>query len=155
MFRNIIAVIAGIVVAGMTVATVEGLGHWLVPLPADLDTSDVEQLRAYAQDAPMSAMLMVIIAWTLGTFTGGVAAAWLGDRRPWLFAGSVALVVAMGAAANLIMLPHPTWFGIAGLAGIVIATVVASLVSRRLPPIPLAGAIAANTADSDRRHSKR
>lgn len=49
--------------------------------------------------------------------------------RPLLFAGIVGTFVLAATIANLVMLPHPTWFAAIGIVGIVLAAVAAGAVA--------------------------
>ena len=119
------AVIVGIVVAFGLVAAIESLGHTLFPPPKDVNWNDPNVLRDYVQRLPLGALLFLVAAWAIATFTGGFAAARIARARPMLFAGIVGGLVFCATIANLVTIPHPAWMVVTGLAGIVIATVAA------------------------------
>jgi hypothetical protein len=130
--RSILAVLAGIVVALALVAAIEAGGHAAYPVPAGVDLTSPEQARAYMDGIPLGALLFVFAAWTCGAFGGALVAALLAKSRPMSHAGIVGGVVLAAAAANLAMLPHPTWFAVLGVAGIVVGAFAAGkLVSLR------------------------
>jgi len=108
--RGIAATVAGVLVAGLTIAGVEWLGHRLYPPPAGLKADDLEALAAHVAAMPIGALLFVLLAWLLGVFLGGIVAALLAGRRPRLYAGVIAAVILLGAIANFAMIPHPAWF---------------------------------------------
>jgi pimeloyl-ACP methyl ester carboxylesterase len=108
--RGIAATVAGVLVAGLTIAGVEWLGHRLYPPPAGLKADDLEALAAHVAAMPIGALLFVLLAWLLGVFLGGLLAALLAGRRPRLYAGVIAAVILLGAIANFAMIPHPAWF---------------------------------------------
>lgn len=108
--RGIAATVAGVLVAGLTIAGVEWVGHRLYPPPAGLKADDLEALAAHVAAMPIGALLFVLLAWLLGVFLGGLLAALLAGRRPRLYAGVIAAVILLGAIANFAMIPHPAWF---------------------------------------------
>lgn len=123
--RSVLAVITGCVVAFVVVALVESWGHWVYPLPRDLDLTQPERLAEFIQTLPAGAFGFVLAAWFLGTFVGGVTAALIARRRPFVTTGIVAGVVLLATAANLYLIPHPLWFAVTGIAGILAAWLLA------------------------------
>lgn len=135
-----IAVLGGLVVAFALIMVIEMVGHSLYPLPAGLDTSDVDELAAALEQAPVGALLFVLLGWTIGTGLGawvaarlvepmlGVArvifgAIGLGPAAHGLEAGTMPVIDALvvstillfAGIANLVMLRHPMWFTIVGV----------------------------------------
>ncbi len=108
--RGIAATVAGVLLAGLTIAGVEWLGHRLYPPPAGLKADDLEAMAAHVAAMPIGALLFVLLAWLLGVFLGGLLAALVAGRRPRLYAGVIAAVILLGAIANFAMIPHPAWF---------------------------------------------
>lgn len=108
--RGIAATVAGVLLAGLTIAGVEWFGHRLYPPPAGLKADDLEAMAAHVAAMPIGALLFVLLAWLLGVFLGGLLAALVAGRRPRLYAGVIAAVILLGAIANFAMVPHPAWF---------------------------------------------
>ena len=54
-----------------------------------------------------------------------MAAALIAGTQPVAFAAVVGAVVLAATVANLMMLPHPTWFAFTGVAGVVVAAYIA------------------------------
>lgn len=108
--RGVGATVVGVLIAGLSIAGVEWLGHRLYPPPAGLQANDLEALAAHVATMPIGALLFVLLAWLLGVFLGGLAAAYLAGRRHRLYAGVVVAVILLGAIANFAMIPHPAWF---------------------------------------------
>ena len=121
MVKNIAAGIAGIIIAGLLVWLVEMLGHTVYPPPTDLNFADSDAMRAYIDTLPLGALLFVAAAWFIGTLGGTAAACKIGDAKPMIFAGVVGGFMLLATAANLIMIPHPLWFSILGIVGIIVA----------------------------------
>lgn len=120
--RNILATLAGIVVAMLVVMAVELIGHGVYPPPGDLDINNAEQMRAYVAALPMGAMAFVVLAWWLGALIGGLTAGTLSRGRARLCAGIVGALLMAATIANLMLFSHPLWVMIVGPAGIVVAS---------------------------------
>jgi hypothetical protein len=105
--KKILGVVAGVIVGGVVVGLIEALGHQLFPLAPGVDVRNPKP-----GDIPLGAMLSVLVAWALGSLAGG----WVAAR----FAGMVGAFVvgAMlmgGGVVNMLMIPSPLWFWLAGL----------------------------------------
>ncbi len=121
MGKNIAAGIAGVVIAGLLVWLVEMLGHAVYPPPTDLNFADPDAMRAYIDMLPLGALLFVAAAWFIGTLGGTFAACRIGDAKPMIFAVVVGGLMLIATLFNLVTIPHPLWFSILGLVGIVVA----------------------------------
>lgn len=115
MGRTILGILAGLVVAWITMSLSEFASVVLHRPPAGADLRDPQVLAAHIAAAPMSAMLVVLAGWTLGAFLG----AWIAARtaRHRLAAAlAVGALVLVGVIANSMLIPHPLWMTIAGVA---------------------------------------
>ena len=115
MLRNIIAILAGIIVGMLAIASIEYLGQDLFPTPANLvlDEEMYNSDMAYSM-IPLPAMLMVLLAYLLGSFVAGFTSAFIGQRKSLaLFSGVILL---LGGLINVMLIPHPLWFMIVSLA---------------------------------------
>ncbi len=129
MIRNIGALIAGIVTAFASIYLIEMLGHKIYPPPSDLDFSNPDAIRPYIATLPIIALLFPRFGWFVGTFAGSLVAIFCGDAKPYVFAGIVGGLVLAATVANLIMIPHPLWFSITSLIGIVASAWLANRVT--------------------------
>lgn len=130
MGRNIAAGVAGIVVAFALVWIVEKIGHAVYPPPADLNFADAEAMRDYVATLPYGALLFVAAAWFTGATAGTCAACAIGAARPMYMAVVVGGVVFIAASINLLMIPHPIWFSVLGLAGILVGAALGTMCKR-------------------------
>ena len=121
MGKNIGAGIAGVVIAGLLVWLVEMLGHTVYPPPTDLNFADPDAMRTYIDALPVGALLFVAAAWFIGTLGGTAAACKIGDAKPMIFAIVVGGLMLLGTIFNLVTIPHPLWFSILGVVGIIVA----------------------------------
>lgn len=138
MIRNAAAVVAGLVTAFVLIWLIEKVGHAIYPPPADLDFSDPAAIRPYIATLPIVALLFPLCAWFIGTFAGSMAGAMIGTAKPLLFAGVVGGLVLAGTIANLIVIPHPLWFSIIAVLGIVASAWLALQLAKSLGRKPAA-----------------
>ena len=121
MGRNILAGVAGVVVAMAIVWFVEVIGHNVYPPPPELNFADKEAMRDYVATLPVGALLFVAAAWFLGTLGGTLVASRFGKASSTVYALIVGGIVLLATAANLVMIPHPIGFSIPAVAGIIVA----------------------------------
>jgi len=121
MGKNIAAGIVGIAIAIAIVWLIEMVGHSVYPPPPNLNFADADAMRDYISSLPIGALLFVGGAWFVATLCGTFAACKIGQAKPIIFAGVVGGIMLIATAANLIMIPHPLWFSILGIAGIIVA----------------------------------
>ncbi len=132
--RTTLAVIAGLVASFVVVACVESLSHILYPAPEGVDLSDPEQLKAFVSTLPLGALLAVIVAWIAGAFVGGKVTRAIDTDRPSIACGTFGGLFLAVTAANLFLIPHPTWFAIVAVLSIIVVVVLVARVPKR-PPV--------------------
>ena len=113
MLRSILAVLAGLVVAWITVSLFEFASMHTFPPPPGVDVRDPQQVAALVSRMPVGALALVLAGWVVGALDGGLAAALIAKRR--VPAVVVGALVALGALAMVMMVPHPLWMSIAGV----------------------------------------
>lgn len=107
--RAIGSVVAGIVTAFAVVLAVETIGLQIFPQPAGMDPLNPESVRQYMAEIPTGSFVVVLVAWTLGAFTGPVVAKRIaGEHARGPAITVVALFVAM-IVYNLLAVPGPAW----------------------------------------------
>jgi hypothetical protein len=115
MKRNIISVIAGLVVAILTFIITESVNHSLHPLPASLDFKDTEAVKAFYESQPNALWLLLLAGWIAGSFLCGLLIKWISkneNKKLPLIAGSI---LTLSALANFFAIPHPVWVIVVGL----------------------------------------
>jgi hypothetical protein len=65
---------------------------------------------------PRAALLLVLVGWALGTFAGAYVAGRLARRVPIAHGLVVGVLFLAAGVANMLMLPHPIWMWMAGVA---------------------------------------
>ncbi|QDV28177.1 hypothetical protein Spb1_00400 [Planctopirus ephydatiae] len=120
LLRGLLAIGAGILSIIVIVSAGEAIGHLVYPPPAQLDFNDPAQLQKFIATLPAGAFLFVQLAWMAGCFTGSLVASWIQSSRLQLMTFLMTAFVLLAAIANLYLLPHPTWFAISSLTGILV-----------------------------------
>jgi pimeloyl-ACP methyl ester carboxylesterase len=137
--RRVLAVFAGLGVSIGVILGIEGVSSAIHRPPPGLDWTDVDQIRAFVGGLPLSAFLMVLAAWVLGTFAGASVALRVARERPALYACVIGCAVGAGAVLNLMRLPHPAWMPFGALIGIPLATWAAVRFAPNSPAAPRVG----------------
>ncbi len=100
MFRNVIAVIIGII-AGMALNMgILQISYLAYPIPEGLDIKAPAQLQDYLDTLPATAFLVAMLAHLAQSFGGGWVAARLGSSRPMLLAMIVGMISLVGGAVT-------------------------------------------------------
>lgn len=115
MLRSVLAVLAGILVMGITVAAVQWLGHSLYPPPADIDPTDHDAMIALISQMPKMALGMVLVAYAFGTFLGAFTATTISLAHKRGVAIVIGVVMLALVGLNFAVIPHPMWMVAAGL----------------------------------------
>ena len=115
MMRNMLAVIAGFVVAAAVMMGFEFANSLLFPFPPGMDTNDLEAVRAFAATMPLSALILVAAGWTIGSFAGGFATAWIAPAASPNLALVTGMLLTAGGVFNAWMIQNPAWFFWGGL----------------------------------------
>lgn len=114
--RSVVAIVTGLLVAFLVVMGAEGVNARIHPLPAGVDLSDTNAMKQFVASLPASGFLLVLAGWFLGALLGGWVAARVARRSPMAHSMIVAVLLLCGGVANMLMLPHPAWVWIVGLA---------------------------------------
>lgn len=118
MWRIVLGVVIGAIVAFAVVGVVETVGHVIYPPPDDLDWHNPQVLKEYVATLPTAPLLFPLGGWLLGTLLGGWAGALIAGRRALLVTGLIALLMLLATGANLAFIPHPLWITLSALVGI-------------------------------------
>lgn len=120
MLRTVLAIIAGVVVAFAITFAVELIWRQLAPMPSGANMSDPAAVSAFLRTVPLTALLVVLLGWTVAIFAGTFTAARLARKGEW--PGWIVLALFLAATgANFFMIAHPVWFVAASVAAILLA----------------------------------
>lgn len=115
MGRTILGILVGLVVAWLAISVCEFASLFLHRPPPGLDLRDPQALAAHIAAAPLPAMLVVVAGWVSAALLGGWVAARIARHRR-VAALVIGALVVLGVVANNLMIPHPLWMTIAGIA---------------------------------------
>jgi hypothetical protein len=124
MVRKIGAVIAGLAVVGVMVATLQWISAGLYPLPEGvdpMDPADADAFARYLATLPVAGWAIAFGSELLGGFFGALTAGWIARDQPRVFSGVIVGAALLGSLFNWSAFPHPTWFMIGQLIGYPIA----------------------------------
>lgn len=132
MFRDVTGAVIGVLVAMLTVMLFNWASHLAFPPPADVDVTDTESMIAYMRAAPVAGLAIILAGYLTAAFDGTLIAALIGRSNTIYFAMIVGVLLLVGTITNLIMIPHPTWFVVSSIAGIIVFAAAAAFVGARV-----------------------
>jgi hypothetical protein len=112
--RGLAAVVMGLVVAFVVTFGVEWINTLMHPMPPGPDYRDPAVMKAALARLPAAALGLVLAGWFLAALLGTWMATRIarGDHRPAWFLGVLLVAAAVG---NMLAIPRPVWFWVAGL----------------------------------------
>jgi hypothetical protein len=116
-FRNVVAVLVGVVVGAVVNMGLVMLGPAIVAPPAGADVTTMEGLKASLHLFEPRHFLFPFLAHALGTLAGAAAAALIAATHRLALAMVIGVVFLAGGAANSFMLPGPMWFNVLDVVG--------------------------------------
>lgn len=117
--KRILPVVAGLLAGWAVVFLLEAVNHIFYPPPLDIDFNDKLQLTEFMETLPVTAFILLLLAWMIGAFIGGIAGALVNRNVRKNTAIIVGVVMALGSIINMTMVPHPTWLMITASLGYV------------------------------------
>lgn len=108
--RNILAVIAGLVIGSIVNMGIIKVSGSIVPPPNGADVTTMEGLKASIHLFEPKHYLMPFLAHALGTLVGAFIAALVAANHKMRFALSIGFFFMIGGIINTFILPAPKWF---------------------------------------------
>lgn len=115
--RNILAVIAGLIIGGALNMGIILISSSIIPPPEGADLTTMEGLKASMPLMQPRHFVMPFLAHALGTLVGAFIAATIAVNHKMKFALGVGGWFLLGGIINIFMLPSPIWFTVVDLAG--------------------------------------
>ncbi|MEY8020876.1 hypothetical protein AB8P51_08600 [Muriicola sp. SD30] len=109
-FRNILAVIAGLVLGSAVNMFFISLNGRVINLPEGADVSTMEGLKESMSLFEPKHFIFPFLAHAIGTLIGAYFAAKIAATRKMMFAMIVGIGFLIGGIINVINLPAPAWF---------------------------------------------
>lgn len=113
--RNILAVLAGIVVGSIVNMGIIQLGPSVIPQPEGVDNSTMESLAATMHLFETKHFIVPFLAHALGTLVGAFIAAKIAVSHKMRFALGLGVFFLLGGIAAVFMLPAPMWYNVTDL----------------------------------------
>jgi hypothetical protein len=108
--RNILAVIAGILVCMLVNGGIISLSASIIPPPEGMNPNNLESFRANAHLFQPKHFLFPFLAHALGSVLGALVAALIAASRKMTFALVIGSVHLVGGIVAAIYIPAPIWF---------------------------------------------
>lgn len=115
--KNILAVIAGIIIGGFVNMGIIMLSASIIPPPEGVNPADMESIKANMHLYEPIHFLFPFLAHALGTLVGAMIAYLIAASRKMSMALIIGVFFLIGGITNVIMLPAPTWFAVVDLLG--------------------------------------
>ena len=108
--RNILAVVAGIVVGSIVNMGLIAISGSIIPPPAGVDPTDMESMTASMHLFESKHFIFPFLAHALGAFAGALIASLLAASHKMKYALGIGIFFLLGGVATVFMLPAPLWF---------------------------------------------
>jgi len=108
--KNILAVIAGIIIGMLINMSLIMVSGDIIPIPEGVDNTTTEGLGAGMHLFEPKHFIMPFLAHALGTFAGAFVVAKLAASHKMKFAIAIGVFFLLGGIASVFMLPSPAWF---------------------------------------------
>ena len=128
--KSLIAVMAGIVVSGVTGALVQSGGDALLAAWMGIEPISAQGAAALGTDRATESLLVMLLGYFLGPMAGGYVAARLAPVKPRLHAAGVGAFQMVFAVIALLLFPHPAWFAVATVLAFVPGALVGAAIYR-------------------------
>jgi hypothetical protein len=115
--RNVLAVIAGLVVGSILNMVIINMSSSIIPPPEGADVTTMDGLKASMHLFQPRHFIFPFLAHALGTLAGAILASLIAVTHKMKFALTISLFFMIGGIINIFMLPSPLWFSILDLAG--------------------------------------
>ena len=109
MIRNILAVIAGLVIGGLVNMALITVSSSVIPPPAGVDMTTAEGLQAGMHLLESKHFVFPFLAHALGTLAGALVAALLAASQKMKFALGIGVFFLLGGIVASFMIQEPIW----------------------------------------------
>lgn len=128
--KSLIAIVAGIIVGGVTGFLVQTGGDMLLGHFIGLEPITAQGAAALGVDRATEALMVVVAGYFFGPLAGGYVAARLAPVHPAYHAMVVGGFQMIFAVIALALFPHPLWFTVATVFAFVPGSLVGAALSR-------------------------
>lgn len=114
-FRNVLAVIAGVVIGSVVNMGLINISGKIIPPPAGVDVTNIESLKASMHLFAPKHFIFPFLAHALGSLVGAFVAFIVAASHKIKFAIGIGAFFLIGGITSVFMLPAPTWFAVLDL----------------------------------------
>jgi hypothetical protein len=115
--KNILAVVAGLVVGSVVNMGLISISGSVIPPPDGVDVTTTEGLKEAMHLFQPKHFIFPFLAHALGTFAWALVAAKLAGSYKMTFALAIGVFFLLGGIASVFMLPSPLWYTVVDLLG--------------------------------------
>jgi hypothetical protein len=115
--RNILAVVAGLIIGSAVNMGLIMISGNVIPPPAGVDVTDMESLKSSMHLFEPKHFIFPFLAHAFGTLVGAFIAALIAVNHKIKMALAIGVFFLLGAIMNVFMLPSPVWFTILDIIG--------------------------------------
>lgn len=115
MFRKILAVVAGLILGGISVGIVQKIGHSIYPMPKGMKSGDMVAMKDYVENAPFMALFFVIISYAVGALVSGFVSTKIANDNNKIYAIICGVIFVAQSIYMMSLLPTPIWFWVLGI----------------------------------------
>lgn len=108
--RNLLAVVAGLVIGGIVNMTLVSISGSIIPIPEGINPNDVNSLKENIHRFEAKHFLMPFLAHALGTLIAALVAVKLAVSQHFRIAIFIGVLYLIGGIIAVFMIPAPTWF---------------------------------------------
>lgn len=130
-FRTILAVVAGIVLAVLIFMLFEKVNEHLYPIPSHIDSANHEAMSAHVSSLPVASLAILLLGWAIGSLICGLLVGLLVRNAGTTPAYIAGLFLMSAGIVDIFMFPRPVWFAIGGMIVFIPATLLGSALVRR------------------------
>jgi len=113
--RNILAIVAGIILGSIVNMAIIMLSSSIIPPPEGVNPSDMESLKASMHLFEPKHFLMPFMAHAFGTLIGAFVAGLIAINHRLKISLAIGFFFILGGITNILLLPSPFWFTITDL----------------------------------------
>jgi len=108
--RNILAVVAGLVIGALINSGIIAISGSIVPLPEGVDPNDIESIKANIHRYSTMHFIMPFLAHAIGTLFGAFICAKIAASKKLILSLVIGVFFLLGGIMMVTMLPSPAWF---------------------------------------------
>lgn len=110
LIRNLLAILAGIIIGGSVNMAIVMIGPSLIPVPTGVDVSNAESISNSIHLFEPKHFVMPFLAHALGTLAGALTAYLIAVSHKANIAYAIGVLYFIGGVVASFMIPAPTWF---------------------------------------------